>query len=1467
MTSDKRLPPRLISHISPISLITDKPMKHATTITITMLLMLAAAVPVMPQETDATKKAAIEDIMAHRRWAEANVDTAPPTRAALLKAAADAAATLSREPAYATVLRKAAAIVPGLDDYAAFKLSKAVDTADRRKTAALEAIAAEARHSCPGSPGVEARALYHIATLSVNTDTAKALRSISEACALAGGTADAGADRLLYEATRRLITYAAVSGDTPERYPALCRLEHDAMRYYAAHEATPDKANLFYILAMLRQSRGYAAEAEEADRAEFGRGRPQGLPSGVDTDEWKSGRYYLAEAFRAAEATLGYSHPDAFAIRVETMQTESDDYERLFTYALAYWPLGTPMLTDVKMAQWTACSCAEPDAHRIDKYAAYINIYRDYYGAGSPAYATVLHCMAVIMMMRDIAQGQPGEGSRLARKYMTLTHGRTDDMTLDAYTQLMTLATFTDGSLYSSLAGEAYDMFGKCAAGYSWTRARVGGTMATMFSQNAEHDKALSVQRLTVDYAAALPGIAGRRREAGARYDLAALYETSGSPADSTLTDSCWAEAVEAYIRAGMDAFVPTMRRAAYLAGEWRLDKAARMAGAIAKSRYARKRKAYRAAADILQGRIRMMQGLYDEKTRRLMTRRTPELLADTAALPSVAVDAYLYLGEWNVHENRPAEAENILLAGLGAAKNITDNYPGYWLKFTGSLFNLYMAQGQDHKAERLNERAIAYIEDNDLRNSTTYLDCLWNRLLITRWRTPGDHSKLFALCTEMIAPTYQVYARGSHGKELEYTYILRLLTNLVGNGIGLCASMPDISSTADTKAQVKEQISAVIPQLESLEKGYPAFVKSDGYKLLPEYRTLMQTLADYYRFVENDTSRMEHYCLLTAEADSLCMRPWGAAHTKAVMYVMKGDFASAMPYNTVCYDGLDNFSNFDRMQICRWQAELCYALRKYADGIEPARRYASLIRTYVKTNFDYLSSDERARFIADHSVSGLMINWLLPHHGRQLAADAYDAALFDKGLLLHSWERIRRAILKSGDAALAARLDTLESMNSALRTMYVGVGDVEATKRMNELQAGIERIEKYLSVRTAAFRTDTMRTVTWQQVRDALRPGEAAIEFVTTDTAAVALVLRPGCERPVMVPVSGAGQITAMLRHTDSMPADTRVRRLYSYGRSNLYDLLWRDIDKHLGGVTTVYYSPTGELNRIAFAALPVTADSCLIDKYRLYRLSTTAELTGSRPPLSINRVTLFGGINYSPGQDAAQGNGTGERAALEEEFAYLGETKHETDTIAGRLRRAGINPDVHSGDNATETAFYALDGDSPDIIHVATHGFFIDMAQDADRYAILRSHPAAKYSSMQRTGLAFAGANATWAGAQRPDREDGILTANELSLLDLGQTRLAVLSACETGLGTYNTEGVWGLQRGFKEAGVKTLVMSLWNVNDRATSEFMQNFYRHLTGGKVMGDAFAEAVAELRRTHPDPFFWAAFVLLDGIR
>ena len=130
-------------------------------------------------------------------------------------------------------------------------------------------------------------------------------------------------------------------------------------------------------------------------------------------------------------------------------------------------------------------------------------------------------------------------------------------------------------------------------------------------------------------------------------------------------------------------------------------------------------------------------------------------------------------------------------------------------------------------------------------------------------------------------------------------------------------------------------------------------------------------------------------------------------------------------------------------------------------------------------------------------------------------------------------------------------------------------------------------------------------------------------------------------------------------------------------------------------------------------------------------------------------------------------------------------------------------------------------------------------------------------------RSGLALAGANTFLRGGPLPEEaEDGLLTAEDVSGLDLLATELVVLSACETGLGEVRTgEGVFGLQRAFTLAGARTLVMSLWSVPDEATRELMEEFYRRILAGEGRADALRHAQLKLRQKYPDPYFWGAFI------
>jgi CHAT domain-containing protein len=214
---------------------------------------------------------------------------------------------------------------------------------------------------------------------------------------------------------------------------------------------------------------------------------------------------------------------------------------------------------------------------------------------------------------------------------------------------------------------------------------------------------------------------------------------------------------------------------------------------------------------------------------------------------------------------------------------------------------------------------------------------------------------------------------------------------------------------------------------------------------------------------------------------------------------------------------------------------------------------------------------------------------------------------------------------------------------------------------------------------------------------------------------------------------------------------------------------------------------------------------------------------------------------------------------------FDRLPATNAEGEEI-GRL--LGVAPQLNA--EVLEGRLKAI-GHPPRVLHLATHGFFLpdQPADDArDRPDSIgddlgRFRGRLPESPMLRSGLALAGAN-TWlkGGTPPADAEDGLLTAEDVSGLDLTATELVVLSACETGLGDIQVgEGVFGLRRAFVLAGAKTLVMSLWKVPDEQTRELMVDFYRRLLAGEGRAEALRQAQLAMKAKYPDPFYWGAFI------
>ncbi len=310
-----------------------------------------------------------------------------------------------------------------------------------------------------------------------------------------------------------------------------------------------------------------------------------------------------------------------------------------------------------------------------------------------------------------------------------------------------------------------------------------------------------------------------------------------------------------------------------------------------------------------------------------------------------------------------------------------------------------------------------------------------------------------------------------------------------------------------------------------------------------------------------------------------------------------------------------------------------------------------------------------------------------------------------------------------------------------------------------------------------------------------------------------------------------------------------------------NLYNLIVAPLLPHLDNVKTIYYSPEGLLHRINFAAININEEHVFGDIYNVHLMGSTRNILEKvqyNPSLEKDAV-LVGGLDF--GLEEIISNDLESR--IKEVFTWknLSNTYREVEEIKNSLEMNNYEVETLKGDQGKEHDFYSvIQHGAPKILHFATHGFFIGDADSTNTQFVNIKNP------MMRSGLILSNGNFGWNGINDDYGEDNILMAEEILGLDLSDTELVVLSACESGLGDIsNLEGVFGLQRAFKIAGARYIIMSLWKVPDRQTREFMKTLYKNILGEKLaIKDAFIKTQREMKERFIDPYSWAGFVLIE---
>lgn len=581
-----------------------------------------------------------------------------------------------------------------------------------------------------------------------------------------------------------------------------------------------------------------------------------------------------------------------------------------------------------------------------------------------------------------------------------------------------------------------------------------------------------------------------------------------------------------------------------------------------------------------------------------------------------------------------------------------------------------------------------------------------------------------------------------------------------------------------------------------------------------------------------------------------------------------------------------------------------------------------------INQTFGILSEEEKKQFL-NNKINYYfdIINSFVLNRKRQnpsVVSISYNNELAHKGMLLQSNSALRQAVHSSSDNKLIETYDKYISIHEALSKLYL-IPVPKRTISIDSLENEAEKLEIELAGRgkdLPGFENLTgLSKIKWQDIQRALRPDEAAIEFVnfhyydkrlTDSTFYCALVLRNDYTLPKMIYLFEEKQ----LRNFISLPQATDnawyITQLYSNkpnlslknnqatSKNILYQLTWQPIDSLLKGINTIYLAPDGLLNKVDFSAIPVTDSTYLLDKYRINILSSTRILTKAyqaKLPSSVDfKATLYGGITYD--LDSSEMIASARQYQKPKYNLIASRSFYSSDTLRGYMwsylpgtltevthlkklfKSNRITSTLYTGKQATEESFKHLadNGKSPELVHIATHGFFfpeIEPKKDEIEKIVFKSfeqadtsnEPVFTYSEnpLLRSGLLLAGASRTWNKLPEIEGvEDGTLTAYEVSNINLSNTQLVVLSACETGLGDVKgSEGVFGLQRGFKMAGVRYIIMSLWQVPDYQTSELMELFYTNWLKGMDIKGAFRMAQGTMRKRY-DPFYWAAFVFIE---
>lgn len=739
----------------------------------------------------------------------------------------------------------------------------------------------------------------------------------------------------------------------------------------------------------------------------------------------------------------------------------------------------------------------------------------------------------------------------------------------------------------------------------------------------------------------------------------------------------------------------------------------------------------------------------------------------------------------------------------------------GYYTEAEADLKKgLDLAKMQNDKLARvllLNNLAMIYLDMNKLKEAETQMIASITEGSVLMKENSGNYIKL------------QINLANIYRFEKKYTRAEDLYLLAIKQKEKKLGAHPDLAHLKKGLAQLYLDMGKTGEVERLLKDAYDIDKRKLGEKN-PATVAIQQELANFYRYNNNPSKALD----LIEKVVTTKKEIYGEAHPNYIQAL-------------------------EDLALIQWQNE------KIAETKASYKMVIDNTLSYINTFFNSLNDNEKTLYW-EKTNSRLQRFYAFANSNYkddpELVSSFYSTVINTKGFLLGNSSKIRNIIFSSNDEALKSAytqwLETKENLNQAFQLSKEELAAENVN--VDSLRQRSNDLERELSQKSAAFKDGVPAApLTPESIQKQLKATEKAIEIVElngyrngfTDTASyLALVVSPSEIK--LVSLGDAPAIEAGI-------ADFREKTINQKPENEAYAITWKVLDEQLKGGTKMYLSLDGAYHQLSINALKDASGKYLVDKYNLQFVGNTKDLIGIKQTESSPQkpATAFLIGNPAYGKDGV--------------VPQLPGTETEVKNITKLLTTYKIKPTALYGPNATEAKVKALN--SPSILHIATHGYFLaDLSQLETSKVLGVDVAAAKENPLLRSGLLLANCENVFDEKFRPspNSENGILTAYEAMSLNLDKTDLVVLSACETGLGSVKQgEGVYGLQRAFLIAGAKSIIMSLWSVSDDATMQLMTLFYTNYakTGNKAQ--AFADAIKQLKVKFKQPFYWSAFVML----